>query len=147
MLFVLSLQKGAFRYQFRRFGFALIVAIVESYLACCLAAIIQYGRAWAFIIPAIVAVNDAMAYFSGVTMGKTPLITLSPNKTLEGFVGGAIFTFLFAFVSIPFVFKYDWLTCPYDRFTLSPFEMTTCEVNQQVYGPREIAFGIHANPA
>ena len=129
LLFVGTLQRGAFRYQFRRFAFASLIAIMTSYVGCCLGALIQFGRVWALIVPMIVACNDTMAYFSGVTMGRTTLITLSPNKTLEGFVGGALFTFAFAFINIPYVFKVEWLVCPYDKFTLSPFENTTCVVN------------------
>ena len=45
-------------------------------------------------------VNDVMAYVFGKLFGKTKLIELSPNKTVEGFVGGGISTILFAiFVS------------------------------------------------
>lgn len=33
---------------------------------------------------------------TGVTFGKTPLIKLSPKKTVEGFVGAFICTLIFA---------------------------------------------------
>jgi phosphatidate cytidylyltransferase len=36
-----------------------------------------------------------MAYMFGFFFGKTPLIKLSPKKTWEGFIGGALSTVLF----------------------------------------------------
>ena len=51
-------------------------------------------------------VNDIMAFVFGKTMGRTKLIKLSPNKTVEGFVGGGISTIIFAiFVSIYLIFE------------------------------------------
>lgn len=62
------------------------------------------GLFWGVFIVSGVMVNDLMAYFSGRTFGRTPLIGLSPNKTLEGLVGGAIFTVLLALVYMESVF-------------------------------------------
>lgn len=39
--------------------------------------------------------NDIMAYMFGFFFGKTPLIKLSPKKTWEGFIGGALSTIVF----------------------------------------------------
>ena len=58
-----------------------------SYLSNCFAALVQYGRVWPLIIPMIVACNDTSAYVWGMSFGRTKLIALSPNKTMEGFVG------------------------------------------------------------
>jgi len=58
-------------------------------------ALIQYGRIWAIFPTTIVAINDASAYAAGMSFGMTPLIKLSPNKTLEGFLGGMVLTLLF----------------------------------------------------
>ncbi|MFM8851695.1 MAG: phosphatidate cytidylyltransferase, partial [Acidimicrobiaceae bacterium] len=39
--------------------------------------------------------NDTAAYFVGAATGRTPLRSwISPSKTMEGFVGGAIGTFV-----------------------------------------------------
>ena len=40
----------------------------------------------------MVIINDIMAYMFGFTMGRTPLIQLSPKKTWEGFIGGGLAT-------------------------------------------------------
>jgi phosphatidate cytidylyltransferase len=39
-------------------------------------------------------VNDTMAYLVGSVIGKTPLSSISPKKTLEGTIGGIIFAVL-----------------------------------------------------
>jgi phosphatidate cytidylyltransferase len=43
-----------------------------------------------------VVMNDVMAFVFGKTFGRTKLIKLSPNKTVEGFLGGGISTMIFA---------------------------------------------------
>ncbi len=43
-----------------------------------------------------VVMNDIMAFVFGKTFGRTKLIKLSPNKTVEGFLGGGISTMIFA---------------------------------------------------
>ena len=48
-----------------------------------------------FILPILMVVmNDVMAYMFGFFFGKTPLIKLSPKKTWEGFIGGAVSNYL-----------------------------------------------------
>ncbi len=43
--------------------------------------------------------NDTLAYLTGSFFGKTPLFpAISPKKTLEGTIGGALFTMVFAFI-------------------------------------------------
>jgi len=55
---------------------------------------LTYGKFF-YAYPALLVIaNDAFAYFVGKAMGRTPLISLSPNKTVEGFVGGFFFTFI-----------------------------------------------------
>ena len=47
-----------------------------------------------FVLPCIIIfsiwINDTMAYIVGSLVGKTPFSKISPNKTLEGTIGGAI---------------------------------------------------------
>jgi phosphatidate cytidylyltransferase len=45
-------------------------------------------------------------------MGRTPLIKLSPKKTVEGFVGGAFSTVLFALVWGTIFMRFDYMICP-----------------------------------
>ena len=49
-----------------------------------------------FLVPvSMIICNDIMAYMFGFFFGRTPLIKLSPKKTWEGFIGGAISTVAF----------------------------------------------------
>lgn len=48
-------------------------------------------------------INDIMAYVFGKSFGRTKLIKLSPNKTVEGFVGGGLSTIVFAVLMADYV--------------------------------------------
>ncbi len=49
---------------------------------------------WGFMIPLIIIatvwINDTMAYIAGSIIGRTPLSSISPNKTWEGTIAGVI---------------------------------------------------------
>jgi phosphatidate cytidylyltransferase len=52
-----------------------------------------------FLLLFITALIDVAAYLVGSSIGRTPLFQdLSPNKTLEGFIGSVIVTILFIFL-------------------------------------------------
>lgn len=59
-----------------------------------------------------VMINDIMAYVFGKTFGRTKLIALSPNKTLEGFIGGGISTIFFAIIISGYIQNYEFFVCP-----------------------------------
>lgn len=60
--------------------------------------------------------NDVFAFFVGKNFGKHKLIErVSPNKTIEGFLGGFIFTFIAAFL----VAKYCSSIQPIHWFTIA----------------------------
>lgn len=48
----------------------------------------EFGVMVLFWLLVIVAATDIGAYFAGKTFGKTPFSETSPNKTLEGVIGG-----------------------------------------------------------
>jgi phosphatidate cytidylyltransferase len=55
---------------------------------------IKYGKFF-YVYPSLLVIgNDIFAYFVGKFFGKTPLTALSPKKTVEGFFGGFLLTFL-----------------------------------------------------
>lgn len=64
--------------------------VIKSYITA--------GRWWLQFAVLSVALNDASAYFAGKCFGKHHLIGLSPNKTVEGFLGGAIMNVLITYV-------------------------------------------------
>lgn len=70
-----------------------------AYLGSCLGCLVglrmvlpdQAGRHWLFFLMAVVMVGDAGAFFVGRSLGRRKLApVLSPRKTVEGLVGGAI---------------------------------------------------------
>ncbi len=58
----------------------------------------SYSDAFAFTLPLILIlsiwINDTMAYLVGSLIGKTPLSKISPKKTWEGTIGGAMLCIL-----------------------------------------------------
>ena len=92
ILFVLSLRKGLYVYQFGQFAWThMIIATVLMQSSCFVGNVLE-GLIW-FVYPlAIVFFNDIAAYLVGFTCGRTPLIKISPKKTWEGFIGGFVIT-------------------------------------------------------
>ncbi len=63
-------------------------------------------KGWLLLIFSIILiwVNDIFAYLTGVSIGRHKLFErISPKKTIEGSIGGAVFTMLFAYLLNPFV--------------------------------------------
>jgi phosphatidate cytidylyltransferase len=56
------------------------------------------GLFWFLFLLCTTLGSDTLAYFTGKRFGKTPLLpTISPNKTIEGSLGGALGAFLITF--------------------------------------------------
>lgn len=104
LLFVWSLERGSYRYQFQRFAWSLLALIFVCSVPTTISYNVYKGIFW-FIFPQFcVITNDCCAYAFGFFFGKTPLIKLSPKKTWEGFLGGMLCTYLLAF----FVSMVQW---------------------------------------
>lgn len=88
------------------------------------------GLIW-FILPvSLVITNDIFAYVAGFLFGKTPLISLSPKKTWEGFIGGFLVTIVFSFFLAGFLGQYPYLTCSLHQLNLvSVSNSIQCETN------------------
>jgi phosphatidate cytidylyltransferase len=56
------------------------------------------GLVWFLLPVSMIICCDIMSYVFGFFFGKTPLIKLSPKKTMEGFIGGAFSTVVFGLV-------------------------------------------------
>lgn len=94
-----------------RFGFAIIGAIYVSAVLAATSAISLNGRIWITFALTCSQFNDVFAYLVGMNIGRTPLISLSPNKTLEGFAGGAIVGSLVMAMIFPYLSTQN-MACP-----------------------------------
>ena len=73
---------------------------------------LHHGMVWYIFSMSIITINDIAAYMCGFFFGSTPLIVLSPKKTVEGFVGGGIVTVSVAPVYANFLQQFTSITCP-----------------------------------
>lgn len=62
---------------------------------------------WAIpiLLIACIWINDTMAYITGSLFGKTPLSSISPKKTWEGTIGGAVLCVGLAYVTMHYLFQ------------------------------------------
>merc|ERR1719218_2872 len=110
ILSVLSLRKGLYDYQITQFVWTVAILLLVVLQMKTLVSNVYNGLFW-FVFPFMcVVVNDVAAYFSGITLGRrvfkdATFLSLSPNKTWEGFVGAFILTLLWAYYSAPFLGK------------------------------------------
>jgi phosphatidate cytidylyltransferase len=62
-------------------------------------------------------------------MGRTPLIKLSPKKTVEGFVGAIVCTIVFAIVWGTLFSRFNYMICPVHDLGVSAFSNMKCTPN------------------
>lgn len=81
---------------------SLVTLIAVLYIGMPLAMLVdlRQGLGWIFVLGVLVLiwVNDTMAYIVGSFIGKTKFTDISPKKTIEGTLGGIIFTVVIAWV-------------------------------------------------
>lgn len=121
MLSVLSLRKGLYKYQITQYTWTIVTICIVVFQTQAVFEIIYAGLFW-FVLPSsLVICNDIMAYYCGQLLGKRitrrRFLELSPNKTWEGFFGGAICTLLFAWWFSRKLCEYEWMTCVPDKIT------------------------------
>lgn len=133
--FVLTLRKGMYTYQFGQYAWTHMILITVFVPSSFFVSNIFDGIIW-FLLPcALVIVNDIAAYLAGFFFGKTPLILLSPKKTWEGFIGGALGTILASWYLAALMSQSAWLTCP--RTDLSIWQPMECQSPPEIFLPRE----------
>ena len=96
---VLALKKGHFEYQMQQLAWTMLSIILVTMQSKGVILNVYNGLFWVVFPAVLVIVNDVMAYFCGVALGrkiyKGPFLPdLSPNKTWEGFIGAGVFTVL-----------------------------------------------------
>ncbi|KAG8746988.1 hypothetical protein FRC10_002787 [Ceratobasidium sp. 414] len=87
------------------------------------------GLIWFWLPASLVICNDVFAYIWGMTFGKTPLIKLSPKKTVEGFVGAFFSTLLFGYIWATIFMRYNYFICPVRDLGTASWSNVTCQPN------------------
>jgi phosphatidate cytidylyltransferase len=87
------------------------------------------GLIWFWVPASLVICNDVFAYIWGITTGRTPLIKLSPKKTVEGFVGAFWSTIVFGIIWGTYFMRYDYMICPVHDLGVSAWSSTHCTPN------------------
>ncbi|KAI0798466.1 cytidylyltransferase family-domain-containing protein [Irpex lacteus] len=128
--FVLSLKRGYLKQQFGLFCWVhmtLLMIVVSSHF---IVNNILEGMIWFWVPASLVICNDIFAYIWGVTIGRTPLIKLSPKKTVEGFLGAFISTVIFGVIWGTYFMKFQYMICPVRDLGVSAFDGgVTCTPN------------------
>ncbi|KAJ3814575.1 phosphatidate cytidylyltransferase [Lentinula aff. lateritia] len=129
MGFVLSLQKRYLRKQFGLFCWvhmSLLLIVVSSHF---IVNNILEGLIWFWVPASLVICNDVFAYIWGMSIGRTPLIKLSPKKTVEGFVGAFISTVLFSLLWGTYFMCFNYMICPVHDLGVSAWSNVQCVPN------------------
>ncbi|KAI0786672.1 cytidylyltransferase family-domain-containing protein [Abortiporus biennis] len=122
MGFVMSLRRGYLKQQFGLFCWVhmtLLFIVVSSHF---IVNNILEGLIWFWVPASLVICNDIFAYIWGITVGRTPLIKLSPKKTVEGFVGALFSTIVFGIFWGTYFMRFDYMICPVRDLGVSAFD-------------------------
>lgn len=141
----MSLKKGYLKQQFGLFCWvhmSLLLIVVSRYehsICACIPTLINFshfivnnileGLIWFWVPASLVICNDCFAYIWGITVGRTPLIKLSPKKTVEGFVGAFLSTVIFAIFWGNYFAQFDYMICPVQDLGVNAFSGMTCKPN------------------
>ncbi|KAG9221095.1 hypothetical protein CCMSSC00406_0005466 [Pleurotus cornucopiae] len=129
MGFVMSLKKGYLKQQFGMFCWvhmSLMMLVVSSHF---IVNNILEGLIWFWVPASLVICNDVFAYIWGITIGHTPLIALSPKKTVEGFVGAFFSTMVFGVIWGTYFMRFDYMICPVHNLGVSAWSSVSCVPN------------------
>ena len=125
MITVLTFKKGRIRFQLGQLMWTFVTVFFVVYQVKYIAATALAGLFWFFFPMATVVMNDVSAYFCGITMGRkfidAPFISLSPNKTWEGFIGAGVLTVIFSFFWPLLLAQFQWFVCPADDIYITPW--------------------------
>jgi len=132
VLTISTIQPGYIRFQLNQLCWTILVLCLTVGQLKYIMHNVFNGLFW-FTLPIMLVVsNDSFAWLAGITCGRKfirrEFISISPNKTWEGFVGGWIGTMIFGWHLARFLAKYTWMICPETTFSLLPGPLE-CEAN------------------
>ncbi|KAN0059988.1 phosphatidate cytidylyltransferase [Thecaphora frezii] len=129
MAFVSNLRRPNLKHQFGLFCWVHMSLLLIVFSSHFIVNNILEGLIWFWVPASLVICNDVFAYICGMTFGKTPLIDLSPKKTVEGFVGAFVITEFFAYGWATLFQRYNYMICPAVSLGMNAFKEIHCEVN------------------
>nr|CAI5855973.1 unnamed protein product [Callosobruchus analis] len=99
------------------------------------------GLIWLLVPICLVILNDISAYFFGKLFGRTALISLSPKKTLEGFIYGGISTVVLGTI-VSYIFcQVQYFICPIKYIEVDGMVMMSTDcIPSQLFTPKEYIF-------
>ena len=113
---VITLQKDYIKFQLNQLGWTLLILCLTVGQLKYIMHNIFNGFFWFTFPVLLVVINDIMAYVCGMTCGRKffnrPFLSLSPNKTWEGFIGGGICTVILGWFLAQLLSRFTWMTCP-----------------------------------
>ncbi|UZJ53000.1 hypothetical protein CBS101457_002320 [Exobasidium rhododendri] len=129
MAFVSGLKRSNLKHQFGLFCWVHMSLFLTVYSSHFIVNNILEGLIWVWVPASLVICNDVFAYICGMMFGRTPLISLSPKKTVEGFVGAFIITEIFAYAWGSLFMRYKYMICPAVSLGMNAWSKVDCEVN------------------
>ena len=126
VFFVMTLTPGSYTYQFTQFCWTHMTLLLVVFQAHFIVNSIFEGLIWFFLPVCLVITNDIFAYVCGMIWGRTPLIQLSPKKTVEGFIGGWICTIIIGGGIAYVLTKFKYMICPVTVYP--PLSLTTSDI-------------------
>ncbi|KAK2195634.1 Phosphatidate cytidylyltransferase [Babesia duncani] len=120
--FILTLESGKFKAQFLQLAMIIVSLLYVVSQSMMIIANMYFGMIWLVLPHFMIIINDTMAYLFGKAFGKHPLISISPHKTVEGFVGAAVMTILITAIATPRLVKFRPLVCQVGTFDFTPFD-------------------------
>jgi phosphatidate cytidylyltransferase len=114
VLFVLTLRKDLYKVQFSMFAWSQLTLMIVVVQSSFIVHNMLQGLIWCVLPTILIISNDVWAYMWGIALGKTPLISLSPKKTMEGFIGAALTTIVIAIILSHYMSTFPQLTCKFE---------------------------------
>lgn len=129
---IATMQAGHIKFQLNQLCWTIVVLCLTVGQLKYVMHNVYNGLFWFALPLMLVITNDCFAYICGMLCGRKfirrPFIALSPNKTWEGFIGGAIFTIIMGWYLSRIMAHFTWFTCPTNQFRLLP-ERLECELD------------------
>ena len=138
LFMIINWRERNLRYQLTKSIGLLFFLVYITFIGCVnLWTGVKGGRWWYCFPVFTVAANDSAAYFAGRLLGRHHLIGISPNKTIEGFVGGFFANIVITYIAASWCLSQNFWQCPPEHYNYKLFEDFQCETALPMYSEKE----------